>query len=107
MSSYDNPVVITRLPNEGSVYDDFPVIGKPGWWKVVNFEGHPLKPLIRCNCGHVTGIGLHHVHPDGRVTNSFYHKRGNTYPEDPEGCGWHEWLKLDGWDMGDIPPDPK
>lgn len=67
-------------------------------------DGRPRKPIIRCNCGHVSGIGLHHVHADGRVTNSFYHKRG---PEDPEGCEWHVWLKLAGWDMGDIPPDPK
>jgi hypothetical protein len=107
MSSPDAPLVIPRLPEGESVYKDFPVVGKPGWWKTIDSEGRPLKPIIRCNCGHVSGIGLHHVHADGRVTQSFYHKRGNTYPEDPEGCEWHEWLKLADWDMGDIPPDAK
>ena len=100
-------IIISRLPNDGSVWDDFPVVGKPGWWKVTNSEGKQLKPLIRCNCGYVSGIGLHHVHADGTVTNSFYHKKGTNYPEDPNGCEWHVWLKLKGWDGGDIPPDPK
>jgi hypothetical protein len=101
-------VVIPRLTDEGSIWDDYPVIGKPGWYRVVEHgTDKPLKPLIRCNCGMVSGIGLHHVHADGKVTASFYHKKGNVYPEDPKGCGWHVFLKLEGWDMGDIPPDPK
>ena len=100
-------VTIPRLPHDVSVYKDYPVVGKPGWWKVTDMAGVPLKPLIRCNCGHVSGIGLHHIHADGTVTASFFHKRGNVYPEDPEGCGWHVHLKLADWDMGDIPPDPK
>ena len=107
MSSSDSPLVIPRLDDDGSVYNDFPVVGQPGWWSAVNSEDQPLKPLIRCNCGQISGIGLHHVHADGRVTASFYHKRGTVYPEQPDGCGWHEWLKLAGWDMGDIPPDQK
>jgi hypothetical protein len=106
MSSAANPLVIPRLPTDESVWKDFPVIGKPGWWKCTA-GGKPIKPLIRCNCGHVSGIGLHHVHADGRVTNSFYHKRGDTPPADKDGCEWHVWLKLAGWDMGDIGPDPK
>lgn len=105
MSSPQDPIVIPRLEGGESVYKDFPVVGKPGWWKVTNTDGVPLKPVIRCNCGHVSGIGLHHVHADGAVTASFYHKRGSVYPEDPNGCEWHEWIKLAGWDMGDIPPD--
>lgn len=39
--------------------------------------------------------------------NSFYHKKGNVYPEDPNGCEWHVWLRLLDWDGGDIPPDAK
>jgi hypothetical protein len=101
------PIVIPRLPNDESVYKDFPVVGKPGWWKVIGSDGKSRKPIIRCNCGHVSGIGLHHVHADGSVTASFYHKRGSVYPEDPEGCEWHVWLKLADWDGGDIPPDTK
>lgn len=107
MSNPTDPIVIPRLSDGESVCKNFPVVGKPGWWKVIDINGQPLKPLIRCNCGHVSGIGLHHVHVDGAVTASFYHKRGNIPPEDPNGCEWHEWLKLAGWEFGDIPPDAK
>ena len=44
---------------------------------------------------------------DGTVTASFYHKRGTVYPEDPNGCEWHVWIKLADWTGEDIPPDPK
>jgi hypothetical protein len=98
-------VTIPRLPSDESVWKDYPVFGRPGWFEVRDTNGHQLKPLIRCNCGSVSGIGLHHVHPDGAVTASFYHKRGNVYPEDPKGCEWHVFLKLADWDGGDIPPD--
>jgi hypothetical protein len=66
------------------------------------------KPLIKCNCGDIRGIGLHHVHEDGTVTRSFHH---DTEPH-PEigyaggGCGWHVWLKLKDYDKGDFPPVP-
>jgi hypothetical protein len=76
----------------------------PGWSPVTQ-AGHYLKPLIRCNCGRWSGIGLHHVHADGTVTASFYHKRGNIYPEDPNGCEWHVFIKLKDYDLGDFPPE--
>jgi len=41
------------------------------------------------------------------VTASFYHKKGNVYPEDKNGCEWHVHLKLADWTGEDIPPDPK
>jgi len=70
------------------------------------------KPLIKCKCGKVTGIGLHHVHADGTVTASYYHSEassftegGKTYAHEP-GCGWHVWLKLDNYDVGEFPPVP-
>lgn len=100
-------VLIPKLDSSESVYKDYPVVGKPGWFRVTDTNGNPLKPIIRCNCGSVSGIGLHHVHADGTVTASFYHKKGNVYPEDPDGCEWHVFLKLEGWMDGDIPPDPK
>lgn len=59
------------------------------------------KPVIRCQCGEYTNIALHHVHADGRVTNSFYHTNGNP-------CGWHVFLFLEGYaeEIGlDFPPD--
>lgn len=100
-------VTIPHLSHEGSVWDGFPVKGKPGWFSSVDGAGKTVKPLIRCNCGLVTGIGLHHVHADGSVTQSFYHKRGTVFPEDPDGCEWHVYLKLADWTGEDIPPDPK
>jgi hypothetical protein len=87
------------------VWDGYPVVGKPGWFRSTDINGNTLKPLIRCNCGSVSGIGLHHVHPDGTVTASFYHKKGTTYPEDPNGCEWHVWLQLADWSGEDIGPD--
>jgi hypothetical protein len=101
-------VTIPRFPDGASVWQDFPVIGKPGWFRSTSFpSGATLKPLIRCNCGHVSGIALHHVHANGTVTASFYHKKGTVYPEDPNGCEWHVLLKLADWTGEDIPPDPK
>lgn len=75
--------------------------GHPGWHPAVSSEGKPIKPIIRCNCGWFCGIALHHVHPDGTVTASFFHT-----PEcDPgRGCGWHVHLKLKDWDGGEFLP---
>ena len=91
-----------------SMWADYPVVGKPCWSPVKEYgTDKPLKPLIRCNCGNWSGIGLHHVHADGTVTASFYHKKGTVFPEDPDGCEWHVHLKLLNYDQGDFPPEPK
>jgi len=45
----------------------------PAWLPIVDTQGHPVKPIIRCRCGRWMSIGNHHVHADGRVTASFYH----------------------------------
>ena len=64
----------------------------PGWISVVTGEDHhPTKPVIRCECGVLCGIGLHHVLPTGEVNNSFYHTKNLP------GCGWHVHLFLDGY----------
>lgn len=99
--------IIPRIRNEDSIWNNYPVVGQPGWFTSIDSRGNTLKPLIRCNCGDITGIGLHHVHPDGTVTASFYHKKGTVYPEDPNGCEWHVWLKLADWTGEDILPDRK
>ena len=64
----------------------------PGWVEVISTDGKQLKPYIRCNCRKLLGIGLHSVHLDGTVTASFLHDAPGTEP-----CGWHEHLKLDGY----------
>lgn len=77
--------------------------GDPGWCQPTQ-NGKLQKPLIRCNCGRFCGIGLHHVHADGTVTASFYHKRGTHFArgESPDGCEWHVHLKLMDYDGGDF-----
>jgi hypothetical protein len=84
------------------------VPGKPGWYCPTQ-DGKSLKPVIRCNCGQLCGIGLHHVHADGTVTASFFHHRGTDYRvgDDPNGCEWHVFIKLKDYDQGDFPPRVK
>jgi hypothetical protein len=83
----------------------------PGWFQPVQHQDddsfRPLKPCIRCNCGMLCGIGLHHVHADGTVTASFYHKKGPAGSPDyssPDGCEWHVFLKLKDYSGGEFPP---
>lgn len=98
---------MTAIP-KGHMEDDDPT---PCWIPCVDRDGNHLKPIIRCNCGMYCGIGLHHVHADGTVTASFYHKNGPAGSPDhssPDGCEWHVWLKLldyDNW--GDFPSEPR
>lgn len=76
--------------------------GGPGWVSVTDICKGRLKPIIICQCGYATGIGLHHVYPDGHITASFFHSHG----ENP--CGWHVYLFLEGYadEVGvDFPPD--
>lgn len=101
-----DPVVIPEIH-----WKDEDKIGGPGWIRIKNQGGKDLKPLIRCKCGTVTGIGLHHVHADGRVTASFYdleatswEANGRIYTKEP-GCGWHVYIKLDGYSLGEFPPE--
>lgn len=78
----------------------------PCWIPVVDSSGNPLKPVIKCQCGSISGIGLHHVHADGTVTASFFHD-ANPHPDIGYlggGCGWHVWLKLLDYDRGEFPP---
>ena len=75
---------------------------KPAWIAVRDISGKYVKPIIICICGRIAGIGLHHVHADGIVTASFYHKKGNGKHEDPEGCEWHVFIKLKDYDCGEF-----
>jgi len=79
-------------------------------WISREFDGQKRKPEIKCQCGRICNIGLHHVHADGTVTRSFFHsaassfvENGVTYAHVP-GCGWHVWIKLADYFDGDFPP---
>lgn len=69
----------------------------PAWLPIQNTAGEPLKPIIRCACGRLGGIGLHHVHADGRVTASFYHYWSPLPENQEQGCGFHEYIELDAY----------
>ena len=71
----------------------------PYWVDTFNSSGARIRPTVRCNCGEHTNIGNHHIHVDGAVTASYYHK----FP-DGRGCGWHVFLKLANWDGGELKP---
>ena len=76
------------------------------WSPVGTEDGVALKPIIRCDCGRWSGIGLHHVHADGTVTASFFHD-SHAHPEIGYvggGCGWHVFIKLLDYTYGDFPP---
>ena len=87
--------------------DDFLEIPKddgsgnyPSWadtFTTVEGVRERVRPHIRCNCGKYTNIMNHHVHPDGRITESYFH---NQYG----GCGWHVYLKMIGWQGGEFKP---
>ena len=94
---------LTAIPK--AKYDDEI---SPSWIPIRDSEGKPCRPLIRCKCGHISGISLHHVHADGTVTASFFHDV-NPHPDigyAGGGCGWHVFLKLLDYDQGDFPPCP-
>jgi hypothetical protein len=69
----------------------------PAWLPISDRDGHSLKPIIRCKCGELAVVGLHHVHADGRVTASFYHPIEGWAGDAKPGCGFHESLELDGY----------
>jgi len=98
---------IPKLPGNFELNCNKP--GEPGWLAVVSYAEHkPCKPIIRCMCGNFVGLKLHHVHTDGTVTASFYHKKGVNFAigEDPNGCEWHVTIKLRDYSEGDFPPVP-
>lgn len=87
---------------------DYETGPSPCWLPRKDRDGKWCKPLIRCQCGHISGISLHHVHADGTVTASFFHDAA-PHPEinyPGGGCGWHVFLTLADYDCGDFPPEP-
>ncbi len=79
----------------------------PAWLPIQDHDGRPLKPIIRCRCGRLAGLGLHHVHADGRVTASFAHPPEGWAGDGQPGCGFHEFLELEGYAGPEFPPAPR
>lgn len=88
-----------RIPEGDYAREDL----APAWLPIQNRDGSPLKPIIRCRCGKLAGIRLHHVHADGRVTASFYHPPEGWAGEGSPGCGFHEFLELEGYTGPECP----
>jgi len=102
----NDPVLIPKLD-----LNEEPSFG-PGWSPLFH-QGVPVKPLIRCKCGTWSGIGLHHVHADGRVTASYFDATAEQLTAMGEqgkrfspGCGWHVFIKLADYDQGEFLPEP-
>ena len=62
----------------------------PCWKGVSTMDGRSLKPLLYCKCGQVFGLGNHSIDIEGNISPSVWHRDNN-------GCGFHEYLKLDGY----------
>jgi len=88
---------IIEIPKANANYDNYPC-----WVDTFNTEGVRIRPHIICNCGEVTNISNHHIHSDGRITESYYHYRENR-PDHP-GCGWHVFLKMKDWSGEEFLP---
>lgn len=89
---------IIEIPKANAAHDNFPC-----WIDTYLPDGKRTRPDIICNCGEQTHIGNHHVHPDGRITASYFHHRVHGDGE-TDGCGWHVYLKMIGWDGGEFKP---
>lgn len=72
----------------------FPVdFTEPGpWWSPLKGE---MNPMIKCTQGHTAFLTQHEIQEDGTVDPSI------VCPDD--GCNWHIWGRLDGWDQGHRP----
>lgn len=59
------------------------------WWPVTRSDGRK-SAMVTCGNAHIASLADHDIGLGGYVTPSL------VCPE--EGCGWHEWVRLDGWD---------
>ena len=83
------------IPRSNSEHTNFPC-----WIPTQNTKGEELRPHVRCNCGATTSVGNHHVHKDGSLTASYFHDPSKM----PDGCGWHVYLKFNGYDGSEWLP---
>lgn len=90
-----------EIPRANAAWDNYPC-----WIPVVDNKDVKQKPCVICKCGEITSIGNHHVHADGRVTNSYFHQNSNK-DGDGKGCQWHVYIKLKDYDQGEFLPKYK
>jgi len=81
---------LIEIPKANKELDNFPC-----WVVKFDSEGKQVRPLIICQCGENTSIENHHIHYDGRITESYFHRNG---------CGWHVLLKLKDWSNLEFKP---
>jgi hypothetical protein len=90
------------IPKCNEEHDNYPC-----WVPTVAGDNHhEIKPHVRCKCGKYLGIALHHVHKDGRLTESFFHRDGEQ-ENDNQGCQYDEYLIFEGYNGSEWPPEPK
>lgn len=114
----NNPILLPEFVETTENEPEYFAKNKPCWERICRLEAGGkrvwLKPLIRCVCGKWTGIGLHHVHADGLVTASFFDATSEQLQAMGElgkrfvggGCGWHVYIKLLNYDLGEFLPEP-
>ncbi len=77
------------LIKQGAVEDKWQK--EPLTWRGVELDGK-RSATVCCGNGHVAYLD-HEIAQDGTVTPSL-----QCPVEVPQVCGWHEMIKLDGWD---------
>ena len=110
---------VVHIPKSNNEYSNYPCwvpcvssINNKEWYEAklrgieIEQKYEPCKPYIICKCGKSTGIGLHYIHKDGKVTASYFHTKAGEYG-DPDGCEWHVFLILDNWTGEEYPPRKK
>ena len=61
----------------------------PNTWKGLKEYGGQRSATVTCANGHTCTLTDHTIKEDGSVSPSL------VWPYD--GCDWHEWVKLEGW----------
>ncbi len=77
--------------------------GQPGWIRrTESAGGRPVKPVLRCQCGHVLGLAEYSVDAKGLVSPAFEHTE-MTDRFFGLHCGWRAELQLADYRDGDFP----
>jgi hypothetical protein len=80
---------LIEVPKAGYPLGSFPEKA-PAWWPLKKSDGS-LTAWFRCPNGHLGMLSAHQIAADGTVSLSVL----CVHP--PEGCGFHDYIKLLGW----------